>query len=266
MASVGIGMTTRNRPSILEACLIHMSAYSVPQADFRFVVVDDASDPDCMERNKSLARFFDMPYIYSPDRLGVAGAKNVCLSYLMDFSDLEDLFLFDDDCWPKVRSWHRDWLDTTRAHKVHHSLYNMLFSHMTILAKKTVQNRYLICWNHCLGVALHFTRNAIWRLGSFDTSGPSRYGYEHAQMSKRAEKAGLTLPGYAFVSPLDCRDLLYSVDVNWNWYHIPPPLVPHLIENFESSVTEEEKNLAEKNSILMETNRVYIPLSHPIKR
>ena len=86
---IGIGLTTHNRPEVLEKSLAEHRKF-LPEVAV-LVVVDDASHPPAKAPGATLFRF--------PHNAGIAAAKNKCIELLMD-AGCTHFFLFDDDSWP----------------------------------------------------------------------------------------------------------------------------------------------------------------------
>lgn len=255
---IGIGITTRNRPSILRACLLHLQAFCPDNA--RIVIVDDSSDTwqENADIIKEHTKTLPITYRYSPKRLGIAKAKNACLASL---SDCQNVFLFDDDAWPSRQDWADRWLTASAAHNVGHSSWNTLFSHMEITATVGHTPLAFHAYNHCLGVCLHFSRACLDAIGGYDPRA-NLYGYEHAQVSQRAAKAGFTL-GHKYLSPALSFDLIYSLDIHKGWFKIPP-LMCSLEGELVSSCPASETSLHENNAFLLQNPPIYIPLEDPI--
>ena len=102
MESIGIGITTRNRPDVIEFCVKqHLKHFN---RNAKYLVVDDNSDdPD---QNRKWAETIG-EYHYNEKRLGIAKSKNLCIKSL----DVDHLFLFDDDCFPIRNDWWIPWID-----------------------------------------------------------------------------------------------------------------------------------------------------------
>lgn len=207
----------------------------------------------------------DMVYIQSSKRLGIAKAKNECLKEL---ADCEHVFLFDDDGWPKAENWAERWISASEANEVHHSMFiydDPATRPMEIFyIAETIGegNLAMDAWSNSLGVALHFTRTCLDKLGGFDTrQSRNVYGFEHAQMSVRAAMAGLT-KGHRFLAPRIINDIIYTLDVNHSFYHQPIPLTKKFLPGFRSSVTAIEKSKAFENSSMMIDPPIYIPLDY----
>jgi hypothetical protein len=130
-------------------------------------------------------------------------------------SDPDFLFLFDDDCHPIAHNWHLPFLTA------HHS--QLIVPHPGY--EPTPLSPNLSSYEKCMGAMLCFSREAIEILGGYD-SFPAPYGFEHAQISQRAYKAGLIPAPY--ISPVNAHNLLYALDVSprYTWHNIPHPANP----------------------------------------
>ena len=264
--SIGIGVTTRNRQFVLDTALKHFQAFG---AGDRLVVVDDFSD-DQQETQRIVEQYGDMVNLrLSPYRLGIAKAKNACLAAL---TDCDHVFIFDDDAWPKVEGWADKWIEINERNSIGHSMWMALsMSHPDGIAitnpsiTPEIQDRdYQVCaWAQCLGVMLYFNRACLSELGGYDYSAQTVYGYEHAQVSHRANWAGFT-KGHNYLSPTVATDLVYSFDISYGWLREESPLEVPWKDEFRTSVTPEEAQAHPKNAFLMGKRDVFIPLIDPI--
>ena len=266
--SIGIGITTRNRPECLEACLRHFVEFG--HGD-RIVVIDDNSE--VWQVNKIVAESFGINVVYkfSDLRLGISKAKNACL---WELRDCEHVFLFDDDAWPQCHDWAETWVKIKEENNVGHSMFNVTAEDLLELnpAFRAVvkpissigtDEMKMISFSNCFGVMLYFTRKCLDALGGYISDAPHLYGYEHAQISARANMAGFT-QGYQYLAPLIASELIYSIDITYSMLKIAPPFDTRWIENFRSSVTLEESSQAEKNSVIMGVKEIYHPLVDPL--
>ena len=268
--SIGIGITTRNRPECLEACLRHFAEFG--HGD-KIVVIDDNSE--VWQVNKIVAESFGIYVIYkfSDSRLGVSKAKNACL---WELRDCEHVFLFDDDAWPQRDNWAETWIKINEANDVGHSMFNVTAADLLELNpafRAVVQpissigtnEMKMVSFSNCFGVMLYFNRKCLDALGGFLSDTPHLYGYEHAQISERAKMAGFT-QGHQYLAPSIASELIYSIDITYCMLKILPPFDTHWIGNFHSSVTLEESSQAEKNSAIMGIKEIYSPLVNSLEQ
>lgn len=271
--SIGIGVTTRNRQFVLDTALKHFQAFG---AGDRLVIVDDFSD-DQQETQRVIDQYGDMVTLrLSPHRLGIARAKNACLAAL---TDCDHVFIFDDDAWPKVEGWANKWIEINEHNDVGHSMWNVFAtrgpeSPEQVRADIQIQRQYISnefsdgeyamrAWTQCLGVMLYFNRACLNAIGGYDHSAQTVYGYEHAQVSQRANWAGFT-KGHNYLSPAIAHELVYSFDISYGWMHEEAPLEMPWKNEFRTSVTVEEAQAHPKNAFLMSKRDVFIPLIDPI--
>lgn len=271
---IGIGITTRKRPDVLKTCLDHFSAFPTPNS--KVVVVEDDHESDSTV--ESLVSDFqkgnlnvEVVFRKAPSRLGISRAKNACISKL---DDCDHVFLFDDDTWPKTHGWAEKWIEINEMHEASHSMWltQLVYADnlITSFQPKKVWSapdgnpkHEMVAWTNCMGVMLYFTRECLNELGGYDTSAANVYGYEHAQMSHRACKAGFSL-GYEYLSPAIARSLIYSFDVSYGCLGEEPPTDIPWIGQFTSSVSTAEAAAAASNSILLSNPPIHIPLVDPL--
>ena len=256
---IGIGITTRNRPNILYACLLHFAAF-LPK-DALFVIIDDTSKD--WANNQAIVENFSndhgnhckVIYKYNQERLGISGSKNECLLALQD---CEDVFLFDDDAWPQKENWDQIWLAAVRNHGIGHSLWATPVDFIKAIGIVGSGETELTIWNQCLGVCLHFNRACLNALGGYDARAKI-YGYEHAQMSQRAHRAGFTRFN-SYVSPSISSELIYSLDISYGWKKQQPLLIAW-DEPLVSSVTQLEAQTGAKGNLhILDNPPIYIEL------
>lgn len=265
--SIGVGITTRNRPECLETALRHFAAFG--HGD-RLVVVDDNSD--AWRVNKAIidSSGIDVIYKRSSRRLGIANAKNGCLSEL---SRCDHVFIFDDDAWPISSDWANRWIAINKHNSIGHSMYGVdceaneevnaaLRAHITEIGRIGDFEHQMVALSNCFGVMLYFTRDCLNAIGGYDHTAENVYGFEHAQISKRANLAGFT-GGFDYISPAASLELIYSVDITYNWLKHEPPLTAEWLPIARSSVTADEAASHVNNQRLMENLHAYIELIDP---
>jgi GT2 family glycosyltransferase len=214
---VGIGITTRNRPDVLEFVIGQFNKYY--SDELKFVVVDDNSDEPDLNRRwaEQLGE-----YQFNEERLGIAKSKNECIKLL---NDVDHILLFDDDCFPIKKNWWVPWTEGAE---------HMVYALRPLIGRKALVDN-TIWWNGCLGCCLYFSRHAIDVLGGFD----KRFkiaGFEHVEITGRAKRAGL-IP-HPYITPRDTG--VWSFDAsgdfdNFVWQH-------------KASMTHEEKQAAYKEN------------------
>lgn len=181
MGKIGIAITTRNRP---EAFLTSVAAHNRYNPDQNYIVVNDAGEPTSYD-----------DYRFK-ERVGIPRAKNKCLELLMD-RGCENMFLFDDDTYPKSKKWWEPYVNSPYKHLC----YTFGLPHW-----KDETHKYHLLGNGCM---LYIHRDVVDRIGGFDTA----FGlgkFEHTQFSHRAYAAGFS-PS-PFVDVVGSGDLFYSMD------------------------------------------------------
>ena len=171
--SVGIGITTYNRPDMLEKCLEHI--YKHTNNTYQLYVAVDKDD----------------------DRQGISKRKNECLRVL---KDCDHIFLLDDDCYPVKDGW----VDFFVSSGYNHLLYlNQSHNYM-----KTINGNAKV-YRDCGGVFMYMTKECIKDVGAFNEKFEI-FGFEHADYSQRVYKAGLTVAPYICLN--GTSEYIYSED------------------------------------------------------
>lgn len=255
---IGIGITTRNRPEVLEICLRHMRKYRPPNS--YIFVIDDSTEKRMAELNKALCFYYSVMY-EEPKSLprGIAGAKNACLLSLRTISN--HIFLFDDDCFPCAQDWADKWI----MPHIDHLCYNI---NLRLLTEEkdcpyptgksimTLDKTEILEYNSCLGCMMYISKNCLNIVGYFDPRF-GIYGYEHAQYTQRAFKAGLS--PFQYSVPAHCNDTIYSLDMDMGWFKRPAPLAPDFgPSDFHTSVLPHEAKRHEEYAYLLQNPPIYI--------
>ena len=190
--TIGIGITTHNRPGSLAVTLAAIERHMPPNA--RVIVVDDASGA----KPKSDYRF--------DTNVGIAVAKNKCLELL---EDCEHIFLFDDDCYPMKDGWWEPYVDSPQPHLMY------IFQDFAGDGRKlrdtevVYRDRQHVAYTHSRGCMLYLDRRVLDRVGGFDPVF-GRWGWEHPNYSDRIYAAGLTT--FPYMDVVGSEELFYSAD------------------------------------------------------
>jgi len=146
---IGIGITSYNRPEVLKVCYENILKYT-SNLDTKIHIAIDSDE----------------------DRKGIAFRKNECLRSL---KDCENIFLFDDDCFPKKHNWHNHFIDSGKEHLLYMNRYN----HQYLGTKGNVE-----VYGMCGGAFMYMTNKSFQRVGAFNEKF-NIYGFEHAEYSNR---------------------------------------------------------------------------------
>lgn len=192
MARIAVCITTRNRPEAFSISLKNIKKYLPENA--RLFIVDDASDEDYA---KADYRF--------TERAGIARAKNKCLELAMKWG-AEHIVLFDDDAYPKVKDWHKPYVE----HPEPHLMYIFTsYGGQKRLVREVYRDDKTVAYDHVRGCMLYFERRCIEAVGGFDPI--FGYGYfEHRNLTERIHNAGLTT--HLIMDVPNSGDLIHSMD------------------------------------------------------
>ncbi|HID9374756.1 TPA: glycosyltransferase family 2 protein [Enterobacter cloacae] len=197
-ASIGIAITTHNRPEVLKLA-IEQHMKHLPSGAL-VVVVDDGSKPAAVvPDNVKLVRL-------DPSG-GIVASKNASITMLMD-AGCEHFFLWDDDAWPIADNWHLPYIESPEPHLAYQFLDlagPRKINDMTVLYRDGKH----IAYTGQRGVMLYYHRSAIDKVGGFDPV----YGrgmYEHPDLALRIHNAGLT--SWAFADVVGSEKLIHSMD------------------------------------------------------
>lgn len=221
---IGIGITTRNRKEVYEACLKYMTDFTQGCVLYTY--------EDCS----------DIPYTANcgTERIGVAKAKNKCLEYLYS-QNCTHIFLFDDDTFPIIKEWYLPFIES----KVGHLNYTPVDKVGTLVISK--DNRVLST-DRVWGCMLYFNTELVGKPLYNEAFGI--YGYEHCELTQRIFNQGNK---YKFATLENISELIYSYDYDLNWLGKRPPLYD-IEQPFTSSMHGENyKEFTEINEKIYHT-------------
>lgn len=256
----GIAITTRNRPDMLDACLLHFKANTSKDALKHLIIYDDASDYEQRIKNQKIVQNHGLTeqYYIGTQQVGIAQAKNSCLYLLGNTYDY--YFLFDDDTFPIKKGWIDLYINAHKQSGFQHLLYGNDACN-TISDKVDGIEFYDRPW----GVLLFFTQEVYRKLGGYRKEF-GLYGAEHTDYTMRICEAGLTNLTKPFAGPIDCVSYIWNVDTQT---HKQKTLCK--IPNHEESISRQTKNIAVEiaHNIATTTQRqTYYPIiiNHKILR
>lgn len=185
---IGIAITTHNRNDMLQRALAEHKKF-LPENAYLVVVDDGSAQPATVPDGVKLIR--------SDKAEGISYAKNRCLAELID-AGCQELFLFDDDCWPKVAGWEKPYINSPEPHLAHS--WNLL---------QVWRDSEHTASHACGGTVLYYNRSTILEVGGMRHCF-GRYGCEHVNLSDRIHNRGLTTWRYPDVS--GSEHLFYECD------------------------------------------------------
>lgn len=176
--TIGIGVTTYNRPEHLKVFKEQIKKYSLPH--LLYIAEDNP-------------------------RIGIAKRKNECLRALRD---MDYIFIFDDDCFPICNGWDQLFIDHFLKSGQHHFLYLK----QTTTLKMLKEENNLEYYDNCGGCFMFLTKEVIKKVGGYH-DGYGIYGYEHAGYSQRIHMAKLTTHPYISITGSD--KYIYAMDYDF---------------------------------------------------
>jgi glycosyltransferase involved in cell wall biosynthesis len=176
-----------------------------PEYKYKVVVYDDNSKSNTEELCRQNYPE-EIIHAYATRQSGVAAGKNYCLKVL---KECDYIFLFDDDCFPKLQGWEACYIDASRRSGDHVLIYTRQGAlHVHKIIEKGDAVNYFSIGAGCL---LFITRRALTELGGFNPN-YSFYGHEHNGYCVRAQRAGLNRK--AFAVPVDAINYIHSLDID----------------------------------------------------
>lgn len=177
--SVGVAITTRDRPDVLAAAL---EAFRRHSPDLPLIVVDDGSQaPAVVPVGVTLIRH-DIPR-------GIPVSKNRCIAELMRLG-VEHLFLADNDTYPLHPDWWKPYVASPEPHLQFswtHSYGGQPVPRMDTLYRDPT----LVAYGWSMGCLLYVTAGVVRSVGGMRPD----FGlgmHEHPEWSQRIHNAGHT--------------------------------------------------------------------------
>lgn len=172
--SLGIGIITRNRLSVLQRCIGEIARHT--SAPYFLMIADDGSTDETV----SWGRGQGILVVTGPRR-GCAWNKNRALYFLQAYSDCDPILLFEDDTWPIATGWGAEWVAAARRWQ--HVNYGYGFDPKNPPeGQGTADDPY-----QCAAFGGHCTittRRALAEVGFLDSRFVG-YGWEHVEWTHR---------------------------------------------------------------------------------
>jgi len=185
--ALGIAIVTYRRPNRLRRLVEAVATLTA--TPHRLVIAEDGGGDDAV----LWARAEGLTTVTGPNR-GVAWNKNRGLFALAALG-CDPLVLMEDDVYPAVRGWERDWIDGTRRWG-HVAYHDPKIAHRTVSGAGTPEDPYVnpSATAQCLSVSAAVLDD----VGYFD-SRFTGWGHEHAEWTSRIKGLGhgyktITLP------------------------------------------------------------------------
>ena len=176
---LGIGITTFQRSKSLKNLLKKL--FECTKTSFDLIVADDGSEDETI----AMLHNARIPYLTGLNR-GIAWNKNRALYYLNSTMRCDVIILLEDDSFPCVDAWEKDWIEAA-CNLGHVNLAGHWFKEKFISGLGLPKDP-LLCFSSS-GQCVAFSRKVIERVGYFD-SRFGRYGFEHAEHSQRCIRIG----------------------------------------------------------------------------
>jgi glycosyltransferase involved in cell wall biosynthesis len=166
---------------------------------FYIVVADDGST----DETEKFCRYSGITMIGGVNR-GISWNKNRALYALFEYTDAENIFLIEDDCYATERGWQEVWIAAVQKwghiNLVHpttaESLAAGIMPEEIIGGSGTAEDPYACM--RISGLCIASSRTAMRQVGYFDTRFQG-YGHEHAEWTTRYRRSGFGI--YRVKSP-----------------------------------------------------------------
>jgi GT2 family glycosyltransferase len=185
--TLGIAVVTYERRNLLEQLIASLAELTT--SPYELVVADDGSRDGSVE----LCHERGVRVVTGANR-GVAWNKNRGLFALIHLG-CDPLLLLEDDAYPVVHGWERDWIEGTQ--KWHHMAYHHpKAARHTVSGAGTPADPFVS--PAASAVCLSVSAEVLELVGFFDSRFRG-YGHEHAEWTTRIKRAGygykeITLP------------------------------------------------------------------------
>ncbi len=186
--NVGISVTTRNRPRVLEYTL----AKTREVFDGQIICIDDNSDTKA--HNESICKKYDCLHLFNDTRYGIPRSKERGFRSLLTFD--QQIWL-DDDCYLKEGAIER----LTEAMEMQpHLLYLRDWAHV----KEIDRNCGIVEYSGATACLMTFTKEIYDKVKGFHVGHPIYGGWHHT--------LSLKLGGYYSIE--NAQDYIHSFDID----------------------------------------------------
>lgn len=197
-----IGITTRNRPEMLESTIASLLASLEKQYNYHFILADDNSS--CRDKNMEIFEKipYSKEYTYAQTRIGIHANNNAILKRALRQS-FDFGFCLDDDLIFKpgwISLYYNAYLDTGYSHFCNFDPQTSISISYTIspfIVK--VKNTEIISHakNIVQGALFTFNRKMLDTIGGMDADNYGLTSIGHVDYTIRARRAGF-MPDYGF--------------------------------------------------------------------
>ena len=190
--TIGIGVTTHNRPEFAEKCLKSILSHCGDIADLILVYNDGSDQRHSGAYERAFKKLPPETVISSPENHGVAYAKNRLLERMLD-ADCEWVFLCEDDLKILAPQAVTEYVRVCEKHNLHH----LSFAHhgpANIEGALEVIDGNIAYYPHSIGAWTIFSRECLEKVGLLDEN--FHNAWEHVEHELRLTQAGY-MPGSA---------------------------------------------------------------------
>lgn len=202
---IGIGITTWKRPEVFKLLLEEIKDLD-DRFHFAFVFDGPFQDNENYDYDfivKNFGKRF-RNYRYGVN-VGVAKAKNKCISLLEEFGDLDYVFLLDDDINILRTEVFDHYIDTAKKSKVEHLLFSHIDKNTTTCTLMLSETQGITTHSLAQGAFMFFTKNHLNKVGKFDEN--FKNAFEHIDMTFRSyNEQGL--PFWFFLDALNSQQYI----------------------------------------------------------
>lgn len=188
---IGIAVTVHNRHETAAITIKNIKKF-IPK-DALLVIVDDSSEVPFPNSNYRFEK-----------QAGIAKSKNMCLQLL---DECEHIFLFDDDCYGKVKGWERPYIESKYPHLMY--IFSEFSNGKPNGNRKSHDIEDAVIFENPCGCMIYLHHSCLDKVGGMD-EGYGIWGMDHVDLSIRIHNAGLT--PYKFMDIKGSDDLFFSYD------------------------------------------------------
>ena len=221
MKTLGIGITTCNRPHIAEFCIAQVNKHT---KEFVLFVHDDK------------------------EKRGVAYSKNQCL---INLKECDHIILLDDDCFPIKDGWTDFFINAHHESGQHCFNYIKPTSSFHLVKEYTYPNTVIEVFNSSGGPFLFLTKKVIEGVGGFCRD-YGMYGFEHIGYTYRIYKSELNTLG-AHLNVRGSDEYIYAMDFD---FHLPHNKNLNFDKYQISNIGEKRKSLQHNRIVFLKEKEI----------
>ena len=216
--TIGLGITTFNRPDYAKQCLESLIKNKFGGAN-RIYLYNDGSDKEHNDDYMKVhyhAEQYGVEVYDSSLNQGVGQAKNFLLERMMN-DGCTHCFLIEDDILLKDPDTCNKYINYAKEKGIHHMNFAL---HGPLNKDRKGEHNGICVYPHCVGAFSYYTTASLEIVGLMDEN--FNNAWEHVELTYRYDKKFLTTPFWFFADHPESGDMLTEIEGSIDYSSIRP--------------------------------------------